>query len=138
KSVTGVTGNFAVTTVSGVKVEFPADAVVKLDYSKGKLTYLSDLQPVRVNQTFGDDRLGPYRRDKNAEGESIRLADRTYSKGLSLLPYTELVYDIGGQYKDFKAVIGLGPSGGTGRPVKVVVEADGRELFAGELRPKEQ
>jgi len=128
-------GAVSVTTVTGAKVEVQRDLLARLDYSKGKLTYLSDVEPVRVNQTFGEDRIGAYRRDKNADGDALRLGDKTYAKGLSLLPYTELVYDIGGNYKEFKAVLGPGTTSGPGRPVRVRVEADGKEIFAAEVKP---
>ena len=50
--------------------------------------------------------------------------------------YTELVYDIGGQYKDFKAVLGVDPTVGGDSHVKVIIEGDGRQLFSEEFDRK--
>jgi hypothetical protein len=136
---------FAITTPAGGKVEYPRNLVARLDYSKGKLTYLSDLEPLRVVERANLDGLEHYRRDKNLVDEPLRLVRKTgigsdpqiYTKGLALYPYTELVYDIGGQYKEFKVVLGLDPVAGLDNAVRVTIEGDGRELFAGELHRKD-
>jgi hypothetical protein len=128
---------FTITTVSGVKVELPRSAVARLDYSKGKITFLSDLEPAKVTERSSVGLVDHYRRDKNLEEGPLKLAKETFSKGLALHAYTELVYDIGGQYKEFKAVLGVDPSVGGDSHVKVTIEGDGRELFAGEVRRKD-
>ncbi len=128
---------FTITTVTGVKVELPGSAVARLDYSKGKITFLSDLEPVKVTERSSVGLVDHYRRDKNLEEGPLKLAKETFAKGLSLHAYTELVYDIGGQYKEFKAVLGVDPSVGGDSHVKVTIEGDGRELFAGEVRRKD-
>lgn len=128
---------FTVTTVSGIKVELPRTAVARLDYSKGKITFLSDLEPVKVTERSSVGLVDHYRRDKNLEEAPLKVAKETFAKGLSLHAYTELVYDIGGEYKEFKAVLGVDPTVGGDSHVKVTIEGDGRELFAGEIRRKD-
>lgn len=129
---------FTVTTKSGVKVEYTAALLAKLDFSKGKLTYLSDLEPARKVEKSALDGINHYRRDKNVDGGPLRLGGQTYSKGLALQAYTELVYDIGGEYKEFKAVLGIDDQVGGDSNVKVVIEGDNRELFKGELNRKDK
>ena len=69
-----------VTTVSGVRVTLPdAKRLVKLDFSKGKLAYLSDLTPSREAMTLAtedDDqyaRFVRYRKDLNLDNQPLKL-----------------------------------------------------------------
>jgi hypothetical protein len=121
---------FQVTTVAGVKLELPRQAAARLDFSQGRLTYLSDLEPVKLIERSNVERVERYHRDKNLDDGPLRIAKETYSKGLAIHAYTELMYDIGGQYKDFKAVLGVDPTVGGESRVKVLIEGDGRQLFS--------
>lgn len=127
---------FQITTVAGMKLEYPRQAVARLDFSQGRLTYLSDLEPVKLIERSNVERVERYRRDKNLDDGPLRIAKETYAKGLAVHSYTELVYDIGGQYKDFKAVLGVDPTVGGDSHVKVIIEGDGRQLFSEEFDRK--
>jgi hypothetical protein len=117
-------------------VTLPRTALAKLDYRQGKLTYLSDLDPVQAVERSNVELVDHYRRDRNLDNGPLRLARENYPKGLAVHAYTELVYDIGGNYKEFKVVLGVDPQvGGDGR-VKVIVEGDGQPLFSGEFERK--
>jgi hypothetical protein len=127
-----------VTTVSGARIALPdAKRLVKLDFSKGKLAYLSELTPSRDAVTLAteDDelyaRLVRYRKDANLDNQPIRLGGKQYEKGITLHAGTQLVFDIGGEYKEFRADLGVDDSVETESPVNVLVEGDGRELFRG-------
>lgn len=122
---------FVITTVAGARIEYPKQLVARLDYTKDKLAYLSDLEPIRVVEKATLDRIDPYRRDRNLDGGPLRLGGKNYAKGLALHSHTELIYDLDGKYKEFKALLGVDETvGGDSKPI-VVVEGDGRELFTG-------
>jgi hypothetical protein len=141
---------FVVTTVSGAKLEYPkADAkieigkpiVARLDFSSGKLAFLSDMDPVRVVEKSNTGRIDHYRRNKGLEGGDIRFppeqgqsTPQTYVKGLAIHAYTELVYNLGGQYKKFDALLGVDESVEGDSDVKVIIEGDGKELFSAEVK----
>jgi hypothetical protein len=132
---------FVITTVAGVKVEYPRSLIARLDYSKGKLTYLSAMTPVKVIEKSASERIEHYRTDVNLDGGPIQLPmDKTtkYDRGLAVHAYTELVYDIGGQYKEFTAVLGVDPMVGGDSDVKVTVMGDGKRLFSGEVKRKDE
>ena len=138
---------YTITTACGAKVDY-LDAnkplVARLDYSGGKLTFLSDLEPIRVEETSNVDRIDHYRRDKNLEDRALKLANmtdengtstvKTFGKGLALHSRTVLVYDIGGDYKDFKALLGVDEDVGGDSRVKLLIEGDNRELFSTEVK----
>jgi hypothetical protein len=132
-------------TVAGAKIDYPFKSFTRWDFSKGKLTYLSDLEP-KPTELSNVERIEHYRRDKNLEGEPIQLLEKSgqsgiklnkYPKGLCIHAYTELIYDIGGEYKEFKAVLGVDPKVGGDSNVKVIIEGDGRELFNAEVRRRD-
>jgi hypothetical protein len=127
-------GTFTVTTQCRVKLEFGLPLLAKLDYSKGKLTYLSDfeLSRVRVVENSPLGTVQHFRRDKNLDGEgSLQIAGKTYPKGLALHAYCELVFDLEGEYREFQAVAGVDDRVGQGSdgPTTLRIEGDGKELL---------
>lgn len=102
------TKGLTVITTSNTKVELAADTLARLDFNFGKLTYLSDLD-ARVIPSPWLGGINSVRRDLNLDGNPIALADRTYGKGLSMYAGTELEYQLGGKYKELKAVLGADP-----------------------------
>jgi len=130
-----------IASVGGARLELPLALIVRLDYSLGKLTYLSDLEPAKLVETSNVGRIEHYRRDKNLDdrplslitGTGPRPQSRNYAKGLAIHATTELVYDVGGQYKQLKGLVGVDPTVGGASRVMVRVEGDGRELFQAEV-----
>jgi hypothetical protein len=100
-------GKYAISTAAGAKIVYEPQALARLDYNRGKLTYLSDLEPARVVERLYAEPLAHYRRDANLDGQPLFLAGRQYAKGLVLHSHTELEYNLGGKYKEFKAVLGV-------------------------------
>jgi hypothetical protein len=122
-------GGLIVTTPSTASFELTFALVVRLDYSGGKLTWLSDLEPTQVIESFVDDNPFHYKRDHNLEDGPIRLDGATYSRGLALHSTTELEYDLKGDYREFKAVAGIDDLiGGLPGPTILRVEGDGKLL----------
>jgi hypothetical protein len=154
QAVTMATGGVEVKTVSGAVVKYKtAAAVAKLDFAKGNIAYLSDMDlrtdapPVPPGEDKfpdGTDKLtaGPPAviRDRYAFNEPIRLDKTTFPKGLTVAAGTTLAAPLNGEYREFKAVVGFqspeaDAAGGSGvrdanREVKLTIEADGRNVFA--------
>jgi hypothetical protein len=138
-------GKFVVTTVSGAKAELPTTVLAKLDYSKGKFTYLSDynIAQMRVVEkgAMNDPKmLFPFKRDTNLEGSGpIMIVSKPYAKGLSIHSYTDLTFELDGGYREFKAVVGVDDNikQAFDAPTKVRIEADGKELATIEVTRKD-
>src|SRR5262249_22991931 len=126
-----VTANgFTVTTPSGVKIEYTKALVARFDYSRDKVKYLSDMDPVKVVQTSTHGAPEPYRRDKNLDGVAgLRLGGKHYNKGLAVHAYTLLEYQLDGEYREFTALLGIDENvGGSDGQTVVKIEGDGKEL----------
>jgi hypothetical protein len=124
-----------VTTPSGAKLEFPTDQVARIDYTKGRYEYLSEMTPLtlitRSNVEDGDlpEQQHIYKDISfKPERKQIQLAGVVYPRGLVVRPYTEMVFDLKGDYNDFSAVVGLEDGVGSDGPVVVEIEADGASL----------
>jgi hypothetical protein len=137
-----------VTTVSGVVVKYPSiAAVAKFDYAGGNVAYLSDLDPQVTAPELPPDekplRLNvtpPFFRDQGVSGEPIRFGNEPpYAKGLVIAPDTILTYSISGDYRDFKAVLGIPDSTQDANvEVRVVIEADGRQVLSETVKRKDK
>jgi hypothetical protein len=118
-----------VTTPAGAKIELTPALVGRLDYSGGKLTWLSDMEPTQVVETFVDSNPFHYKRDHNLEDGPIRMDNVPYARGLALHATTELEYDLKGDYREFKAVAGIDDLiGGLPGPAVLRIEGDGKLL----------
>ncbi len=99
-------GPLEITTPFGHKVALDAKAVSRIDFNFGRLTYLSDLEAKAPEAAFLGG-FSSYRKDLNLDGDAILLEGKKYEKGLSMYAGTELEYNLGGKYKDFKALLGV-------------------------------
>jgi hypothetical protein len=117
----------------------PANGVQRLDYSQGKVLYLSAIEPREVKYTpfIGPTFEFPYQRDRHIWGGPLRLGGRTYARGLAIHSKTLLRYRLGGEYRRFTAMMGMDPEyrydPGRKDEAKVELRGDGRVLFAADV-----
>jgi hypothetical protein len=129
-----------ITTVSGLKISYSSAArLARLDFSQGKLVYLSDLDPARAETNLSTEDNGNYgqfvryRRDRNLENGPLRIDGAAYSKGLALHAGTTLVFELGGEYATLRTVLGVDESVQTESRVEIIIEGNGRELYRGTI-----
>lgn len=139
-------------TAGGLTIEVPAADLVAADYSLGKLTYLSDVRPLksdwtplveppaaaeslkdfgkpRMNISFTGSPLALTWPGKN--GTSNRL--QTYDKGIAARSRTELEYRLPKGMRRFVAIAGIDPDTASQGHVELRIEADGVSLFDQEI-----
>jgi hypothetical protein len=131
---------FTISTPSGVKIEYTKALVARFDYSRDKVKYLSDMEPVKVVQTSTQGDPEPYRRDKNLDGVAgLRLGGKHYNKGLAVHAYTLLEYQLDGEYREFTALLGIDENvGGSDGQTIVKIEGDGKELASETVSRKDK
>jgi hypothetical protein len=119
------------TTPSGAVVEYKWDQLARLDYSRDKLAYLSNLDPAKVVEPEEGGGFFRYRRNANQNDKPLMVGTKVYPLGLSLHSHTELEYDLKGDFREFKAEVGIDPTvGGNDGPVVLKISGDGKELLS--------
>ena len=128
-----------ITTSAGLDITLPTTSIHKLDFSKGKLAYLSDIEPSKVILSQDEERLSAYRKDTNLDGGPIRINGVSYAKGIAMLATTDLEFDLKGEYREFKAIAGFDDLvGGIEGSVILEIEGDGKQLVKLELSRKDK
>lgn len=131
-----------IVTPAGVAIDAPSSDLSRLDFSRGKVVYLSDLEwdARRSGWTpyFGrSDQLPALaafyqpQRDRSFGGEPLRLDNKVYGKGLSLRSRTELTYRLPDAFRRFIATVGIDDSVGEAGHVQLIIRGDGQPLFDG-------
>jgi hypothetical protein len=114
----------------GQGMNLPATEIQGVRFAGGKMSYLSDLTPSKVEETpFFSHRLS-WRRDVNLLGEPLRMKGQTFARGVAVHSRCALTYDLNGRYSTFEALVGFDDDAkGLGR-VDCRVFADGKELYS--------
>jgi hypothetical protein len=133
---------YTVTTVCGVKVDLAANQVSKFDFAAGALKFLSDLEPVALEESGTDPEH--YQKDKTLDKQQIRMVldpkagtKEAFPKGLTLKAKTMITYELKGQYKVFRALAGVAddPENFADSQVKVTIDdAAGANLWKGTIK----
>lgn len=109
--------------------QIPAASLREVTAHNGRMVYLSELEPIAVEQVPYFGRVRPYRRDQGLSGGGLRIGDETFSKGLAVHSKTVLSFAIDGAYSQFRTTLGFDPAAGRQGRVACRVLGDGRELF---------
>lgn len=126
------------TTPCGVEMQRDIDSIVNVDFSAGKIVFLSELKPDSVRWTpfFSPSQPLPSveeyyapRSDQNFSAEPLRLRGEKYSKGLAIHSRTEMVYRLPGRFSRFKAIAGIDDEVAPNGHVRLVIRADDQTLF---------
>ncbi len=84
-----------VETAWGQELKLPAAEIQEVRFGGGKMIYLSDLVPSKVEETpFFGHRL-PWRRNVNLLGEPLRMNGKAYDRGVAVHSRCILTYDLG-------------------------------------------
>jgi hypothetical protein len=138
--VTSSADKLKVVTPAGVTIETPWERITRLDFSAGKIVYLSELTPETSAWTpyFSAGELSATERqfyrprsDRNLDGEPLSVGGKKYARGLALHSRTELAYRLPGKFGRFQAVVGIDDGVQGAGAVHLRIEADGRPLFDG-------
>jgi hypothetical protein len=131
-------GTLNVLTPAGAKIALKNEMLARLDFNLGRLTYLSDMDFKDRPPAFFNGLLA-VRRDANQDGRPIVLLDRNFAKGLTLEGGSDVEYNLGGKYKDFKALLGADTRAAEGVFAKttVTVYGDGTKLQTYTVSPTE-
>jgi hypothetical protein len=119
-------------TLGGLDLMVRLDAVSLVRVANGRVLFLGDLEPERVDERHlieGLPFIWKWRRDADVFGGPLSLGGRKYARGLGVAAFTDLTYRLDGRYSTFKADIGIcdGTAGGGKTAFRVLV--DGKGVF---------
>ncbi len=135
-------GELKIVTAFGGSLARPLDSLKLLDFSAGRMTYLSDLPTVSSDWTplvdFGKQATAVKKfyapqKDRGMDGGPLRVAGKSYPKGLAIPSRTAIVYKVTGKGKRFKAIAGIDDSVHDAGEVHLVVSGDGKALYDGKI-----
>ncbi len=127
------------TSLAGAKATLPLDSLRRLDYSLGKIVYLSDLEALSSQSTPSLESnvateallklLYGIQRDRSFEGPGLVVAGKKYDKGLALQSRTEVVFRLPGEFTKLVGLAGIDDRAGDGGSVHLVIYGDNRVIF---------
>ncbi|MEX0725561.1 MAG: NPCBM/NEW2 domain-containing protein [Planctomycetaceae bacterium] len=123
-----------VVLASGTKARLPWTAIQSLDYSLGKVVYLSSLEPRDVKYTPFFDITWEYTRDRNLDGQKLQLGSTVYERGLCLHSKTVIRYRIGKDFRRFRAMMGIDKGVSPLGNVNVTIRGDDKILLETAVR----
>jgi hypothetical protein len=113
-------------TLFGETVQVSVEQIAALYVYGDRTTYLSELKPVKYEQTPYLDISWPYRIDANVVDEPIRVGGSTYEKGIGMHSESRLTYTLPADYQWFEAWVGLDDHTGKDGSVAIAVLLDSK------------
>ncbi|QDT17312.1 NPCBM/NEW2 domain-containing protein [Alienimonas californiensis] len=130
-------GSLEITLTGGGTLTAPLTGVASIDFAAGSVTPLADLPTRAPSETTAGwaDEPWPVGRNRNLEGEPIRIAGRPFDRGLTLHAPAALEWRLPKDTARLRAVAGIEDARralGVGE-VDLTIAGDGRELFTRRL-----
>lgn len=129
-SLTGTPTGVSVTTVTKAAVDVPLEKLKLLDFSQGKLRYLSQDPPRDVKYTRGIQDGPAFVQDRAFYAPELKpVGTRAFARGLCIRPQTTLRYRLGGDYRRLQAIVGIDESVKDGNgDCDLTITGDGKQL----------
>ena len=107
---------------------------VSLEFSGGRMVFLSALTPKAVDQkpyVGGAPVVFGWRKDRSAANGPLKIGETVYDKGLGVHSYCKLTYDLNGEYVKFISDVGMDASAPDKAECAWKLILDGKESVAG-------
>jgi hypothetical protein len=127
----------------GAVLAFPATRVSTISLQSDRIVYLSDLEPIDVQQSTQFAPLRQWTRDASILGNDIRLKYHSlervhsYEKGIGTIAYSSLVFKNDRDFNQFRAVAGIDAETRGRGDCEMIVRGDGIQLWAKRIRAAE-
>jgi hypothetical protein len=114
---------------TGHLVTLPVDTLREICFNSDRILYLSDLQPADYRFEPQGVTRWPWRADRSTANRPLRIAGRSFIRGVGMHAPATLTYELDGTYTRMAAVIGIDDGPRPRGHVVFRVIADGRECF---------
>lgn len=126
---TGALDRLGFKTLFGAELDLPLAAIASLRFLGGCATYLSDLEPAEFRFEPYFDEAWPLRRDRSVLGNPLSLRGGLYAKGLGVHSQSSVSYALAGQYRWFRATVGIDDDARGRGSARFEVLLDGKSVF---------
>ncbi len=106
------------------------DEISLVQIMGGRVQYLSQLEPIEVEEQTILAPPQPYQMDLNCQGDAISIAGRRYPWGIGVHANSKLTFDLNERFSQFRADVGIDTRMGDRGSVVFRVYGDGRELVS--------
>jgi hypothetical protein len=118
-------------TLFAEPVTLPLERIQSVSLNQGRAVYLADLKhrDYEFTSYLGSVRW-PFVKDGCVENHELHVGGNVFAKGLGMHSQSRLVYDLGGKYQRFEALVGLDEKSsqqGTAR-IQVLIDGKPRDL----------
>ena len=110
-------------------MQIDADRVVAVEVIGGRWEWLTDHRPISYEQA---SMLGPgweYLPGRSVLNAPILVAGESYERGIGVHSRSNLVFELGGDYREFVTSFGMDDDSGPLADVTVVILVDGQRRF---------
>ncbi|MEM9409674.1 MAG: NPCBM/NEW2 domain-containing protein [Planctomycetota bacterium] len=124
-----------IAVTSNFELQIKAEYISQIKIESDRIAYLSDLNPIRVEQQSKYAAARPWQKDKSLLGNPLKLKYRSdgkileFSKGIGARSYTELVFE-NERFSEFRTVVGIDVETGGRGDCEMIVEGDGIQLWS--------
>lgn len=114
----------------GESIRLPLRELREIRFVSDKVTFLSDLEPAKVEfEPFGSTQWY-WRRDRSVTNRPLRIAGQAFTRGIGVHSKTILTYTLDGRATRLAATIGIDDNARPQGNVVFRVIADGKEVFS--------
>jgi len=133
-----VPGKLKFQLLEGGELSLDWDAVAQIAVSSDRLHWVSDLKPAETNEQTIVALPQKWKADRSVSGTPLKLAGRTFDKGIGVHARSQLTFAVDGKYEKFAVVIGLDDAARRKGDCVFVVSGDGRELFRQRVKGRDK
>ena len=133
-------GYLHLSPVAGRLISLPLQDILSIKVQSDRVAYLSDMEPVDVQQRPDFTVPRTWKRNRSIEGNPLTLKDpstgqtRVYAQGLGTQAYTALAFENKGGFDRFQATVGIDAETLGNGDCELVVQGDGIQLWSKRLR----
>ena len=84
-------------------------ALLRMVIRNGRVQYLSEVVPAKVEETPFFDRMMHWKADRSLIGSALTVGKKEFRRGLAMHSRTKLSYDLAGAYDQFISTVGISP-----------------------------
>ncbi|MEI6234110.1 MAG: NPCBM/NEW2 domain-containing protein [Planctomycetota bacterium] len=126
-----------VEALDGKSFRLNTSTLASLEFSGGRMIYLSALNPKSVDQkpyVGGAPIVFSWRKDRSSANGPIKIGETVYDKGIGVHSYCKLVYDLNGEYAKFISDVGMDATAPQKAECAWKIVVDGKDVISGVAR----